>query len=120
MLTARAHPLDPCLRALPGEPAAAAASLDSQEARFLSNFVDLLAAGQYKLLSATEWDAACAEEFLLTLPVSAAAARRPPPRRPRPGAGACGAAAPGRPLAVPILRPLPHPPSPPPALSPQP
>lgn len=31
--------------------------------------MELLGAGQYKLLTAAEWDAACAEEFLVTLPV---------------------------------------------------
>jgi len=51
-------------------PAAVADQLDAQEARFLENFLKLLEAGHYKLLTAAEWDAACAEEFLLTLPVS--------------------------------------------------
>ena len=46
------------------------ADLDSQEARFLAGFLQLLDSAHYKLLSASEWDAAMAEEFLLTLPVA--------------------------------------------------
>jgi hypothetical protein len=45
------------------------AELDAQETRFLTNFWRLLEAGHYKLLTASAWDAALAEEFLLTLPV---------------------------------------------------
>lgn len=52
------------------EPTAHAAEIDTLEAKFLSDFLQLLEAGHYKLLSAGEWDAAQAEDFLLTLPVT--------------------------------------------------
>ncbi len=42
-----------------------AAALDAQEARFLDNFLALLDAGQYRLLTRAEWEAARAEDFLL-------------------------------------------------------
>jgi hypothetical protein len=42
-----------------------AAALDAQEARFLDNFFALLDAGQYRLLTRAEWEAARAEDFLL-------------------------------------------------------
>lgn len=51
------------------DPSTATAEIDEQEVRFLSNLMQLLEAGHYKLLTESEWDAACAEEFLLTLPV---------------------------------------------------
>lgn len=53
-----------------GDPDSAKAELDNQECRFLTNLWDVLHAGHYKMLSSSEWDAAMAEEFLLTLPVS--------------------------------------------------
>lgn len=52
------------------DPSSYVSDLDKQEERFLSNFLRLLEAGHYKYLSSSEWDAAQAEEFLLTLPVT--------------------------------------------------
>lgn len=44
--------------------------LNAQESNFLLNLVQLLETSQYKMLRDVEWDAALAEEFLLTLPVA--------------------------------------------------
>lgn len=52
------------------DPESYAAEIDALETRFLSSFITLLDAGHYKLLSSAEWDAAQAEDFLLTLPVA--------------------------------------------------
>lgn len=52
------------------DPSAYVSDLDKQEERFLLNFLQLLEAGHYKYLNSSEWDAAQAEEFLLTLPVT--------------------------------------------------
>jgi hypothetical protein len=52
------------------DPSAYVSDLDTQEERFLLNFLQLLEAGHYKFLNSSEWDAAQAEEFLLTLPVT--------------------------------------------------
>lgn len=46
-----------------------AAELDVLESRFMSNLVRSLEDGHYKMLTKGEWDAAMAEDFLLTLPV---------------------------------------------------
>ncbi|KAL4459125.1 hypothetical protein ABPG75_013990 [Micractinium tetrahymenae] len=42
--------------------------LDQQEVRFLSDFVQLMEASQFRMLTQAEWDAAQAEDFLFTLP----------------------------------------------------
>jgi Protein of unknown function (DUF3754) len=52
------------------DPSAYVSEVDSQEERFLLNLLQLLEAGHYKFLNSSEWDAAQAEEFLLTLPVT--------------------------------------------------
>ncbi|KAL4427112.1 hypothetical protein ABPG77_001116 [Micractinium sp. CCAP 211/92] len=44
------------------------AELDLQEQRFLSDFVQLMDASQFRMLTQAEWDAAQAEDFLFTLP----------------------------------------------------
>lgn len=44
------------------------ALLDEQEQRFLSDFVQLMEASQFRMLTQAEWDAAQAEDFLFTLP----------------------------------------------------
>lgn len=44
--------------------------LGAQESNFLLNLVQLLETSQYKMLRNDEWEAALAEEFLLTLPVA--------------------------------------------------
>lgn len=52
------------------DPAAYVTELDNQETRFLDNLSQLLQASKYSMLTSIEWNAAQAEEFLLTLPVS--------------------------------------------------
>lgn len=53
------------LRDLPSKP-----EMIDREQRFLNDFVALLKAAHYRLLTQAEWDMAVAEEFQLTMPVS--------------------------------------------------